>query len=54
MRDYKHAYCSGQSYSASSSVGVQSRLACWLAYYAHGTRGGVYVLRMRTAEGSAL
>ena len=35
MREYRHAYCSGQSYSASSSVGVQSHLVCWLAYYAH-------------------
>ena len=26
MRDYKHAYCSGESYSASSSVG---HLACY-------------------------
>ena len=49
MREYKHAYCSSQSYSASSSVGVQSD---WAWYYAHArTRG---VLRMRTAEGFAL
>ena len=30
MREHKHAYCSGQGYSASISVGVQSHLVCLL------------------------
>ena len=37
MREYKHAYCSAQSYSASSSVQTQPRVSIALAFpeFAH-------------------
>ena len=52
MREYKHAYCSGQSYSASSSV--QSQPWVSIAYPFVRMRALSRILACMYAEGSAL